>query len=64
MSRYLIVSGSIFGVVACLHLARLVFGWQVQIGAWTVPYWLSWCGLVGAGALSIWAFRLAAAKRH
>jgi len=57
MSRkmYLIVSGTIFGLVACLHLARLVFEWQVQVGACTVPFWLSWGGRVGAGALCIWA---------
>lgn len=57
-NKYLIVSGAIFGLVACLHLARLVLGWQAQVGGWTVPFWLSWGGLVGAGALCIWAFRL------
>ena len=59
MSRklYLIVSGMIFGLVACLHLARLALGWEAQIGTWEVPFWLSWGGLVGAGVLCIWALR-------
>ncbi len=59
MSRklYLAVSGTIFGLVACLHLARLVFNWQAQVGTLTIPFWLSWGGLVGAGILSTWAFR-------
>lgn len=55
---YLGLSGTVFGLVACLHLARLVFGWQVQAGGWTVPFWLSWGGLVAAAILSVWAFRL------
>ncbi|HUU46595.1 MAG TPA: hypothetical protein VM118_12765 [Acidobacteriota bacterium] len=55
---YLELSGIIFGLVALLHLARLIFGWQVHAGTWTVPFWLSWGGLVGAGVLCIWAFRL------
>ena len=54
---YLIISGTIFGLVALLHLARVVFNWQAQVGGWTVPFWISWGGLVGAGILSIWAFR-------
>ena len=56
---YLRLSGSIFGLVAFLHLVRLIFGWHTQVGVWTVPFWLSWGGLVGAGALGIWAFLLA-----
>ncbi|MCX6825945.1 MAG: hypothetical protein NTV06_01560 [candidate division Zixibacteria bacterium] len=44
---YLVVSGTIFGLVACLHLARLVFDWQAQVGTWIIPFWLSWCGLIG-----------------
>ena len=34
---YLIISGSIFGLVALLHLLRVVYGWTVQVGAWVVP---------------------------
>ena len=66
MSRklYLIISGTIFGLVALLHLARVVFHWQAQVGAWVVPFWLSWGGLVGAGILSIWAFRQVAVRSH
>ena len=56
--KYLVISGVIFGLVSCLHLVRLAFGWPVEVGIWTVPFWVSWGGLVAAGALSIWAFRL------
>jgi Mn2+/Fe2+ NRAMP family transporter len=62
MSRrtYLLVAASIFSVVCVLHLARIVFGWSVVIGDWSVPMWLSWIGLIVAGALAYFGFSLAA----
>ncbi len=56
---YLAISGSIFGVIAILHLIRLVYQWPAQIGAFAVPLWVSWLGLVLASALCVWAYRLA-----
>jgi len=47
----------IFGIVALLHLLRLVMGWSVVIEDWTVPMWFSWIGLVVAGALSYFGMR-------
>jgi hypothetical protein len=62
MSRkaYLLVAASIFSLVGLLHLARIVFGWSVVIGSWSVPMWLSWVGLIVAGALAYFGFSLAA----
>ena len=62
MSRraYLLTSAVIFSLVAFLHLARIVFGWSVVIGDWSVPMWLSWVGLIVAGALAYSGFSLAA----
>ena len=59
MSRklYLVISGTIFCLVACLHLLRLIFDWQAQVGTWIIPFWLSWGGLIGASILSAWAFQ-------
>jgi hypothetical protein len=61
MSRkaYLHVAACIFSVVGLLHLARIVFGWSVVIGDWTVPMWLSWVGVVVTGALAYFGFSLA-----
>jgi hypothetical protein len=53
------IAAAIFGLVALLHLLRLVMGWSIVIEAWTVPMWLSWIGLVVAGALSYFGARLA-----
>ncbi|HAK60109.1 MAG TPA: hypothetical protein DCO77_06965 [Nitrospiraceae bacterium] len=57
--HYLIVSGSIFLLVALLHIARILFSVLVEIGAWIVPMWISWGGFLAAAALSLWAYRLA-----
>jgi hypothetical protein len=57
---YLVVSGLLFGAVTLLHLLRLVYAWPAQISTWSVPLWISWVGVVAAGALCAWALRLAA----
>ena len=59
MRAYLLVCGLLFGTVALLHVLRLIYGWQVQIGAQVLPMWISVVGLVLAGALCAWAFALA-----
>lgn len=41
-----LVAGTIFLVIGFLHVARIVFGWEVQIAAWEVPMWLSWAAVV------------------
>lgn len=55
---YLIVSGSIFGLVALLHLLRVVYGWTVQVGGWVVPEAASVVGMIIAAGLCAWAFLL------
>ena len=55
---FLAVSGTIFGIIAILHLARIVFGWPAQIGSVHVPTWASWLSLMVAGYLAITAFIL------
>jgi len=61
---YLVVSGTVFGLVTTLHLLRLFYGWPVRIGELTLPMWISWLGLVFAGTLCIWAFRLASKSQQ
>ena len=60
MSRkaYLLVVSCIFSIVGLLHLARIVFGWNVVISDWAVPMWLSWLGVVVTGALAYFGFSL------
>ncbi len=55
---FLGVSGTVFGIIALLHLARIIYGWPAQIGTFVVPTWVSWLSLVVAGYLAITAFML------
>ena len=58
MRAYLQISGVLFGIIAVIHLLRLFRHWPVDLAGHPVPLWVSWLGLVLAGGLSIWAFRL------
>ena len=42
----------IFALVFVLHLLRVIYGWGVTIGGWSVPMWFSWAGVLVAGYLS------------
>ena len=53
------IAAAIFGVVAVLHLVRILLGWSIIIEGWTVPMWVSWAGLVIAGGLSYFGAKLA-----
>jgi len=57
---YLCISGTIFGVVAALHVLRLVNRWPFQVGPWILPVALSWVAVAAAAGLCLWAFRLSA----
>ncbi len=56
---FLLISGTIFLIVAVAHLTRLFTGFDVVMGGHTVPHWASYPGLLVPGALAVWAFRLA-----
>ena len=56
---YFLITTIIFGLVACLHLLRLVNHWSVIIGPWTMPMWISWIGLGLSGFLFIWSLKSA-----
>jgi hypothetical protein len=49
---FLLVTSSIFALVALLHAVRFIYGWNVTIGAWTVPVWVSAIGFLIAGYLA------------
>ncbi len=56
---YLLISGSVFGLVGFFHLIRIIYQWSVQVGALGIPQWPSLLVIVVASSLSIWAFRIA-----
>jgi uncharacterized membrane protein YhaH (DUF805 family) len=53
---YLTVTATLFLVVAIMHLLRIIFGWQVEIGGLSIPFWVSWLGVLVAGALAYLGF--------
>ena len=55
---YLILSGSIFFLVAMLHLFRLIFHWPIVLGPWTAPHWASYVGFPVAAGYCVWAYWL------
>jgi hypothetical protein len=56
-SKYALVSGVLFGVVALLQAVRALYQWPVQIGGVDIPVWVSWIAVVVAGGLCAWAFQ-------
>lgn len=56
---YLVISGTVFGTVAILHLLRVVNGWALVLGPWSAPMWLSWFGALVPAVLCGWALQLA-----
>ena len=55
--NYIVVSGSIFGVVALAQVLRAAMQLPVHVGGFEIPVWASWIAAVVAGSLCVWAFR-------
>lgn len=56
-SMYMKVVGSIFLVIAVVHLYRVIFGLPVAVGDVSIPVAISWIGVVIAGFLSYRGFK-------
>ncbi len=52
------IAGVLFGLIALLHLVRILYGWEVTIAGRIVPMWFSWAGLIIAGYLAYAAWQL------
>ncbi len=56
-SKYVVVSGVLFGLIALVQAVRALNQWPVQVAGFEVPVWVSWVAMVVAGSLCVWAFR-------
>ncbi len=56
-SKYVVVSGVLFGILAVAQAVRALNQWPVHVGGFDVPVWVSWVAVVVAGSLCVWAFR-------
>jgi hypothetical protein len=57
------ISGTIFGIVAIIHLLRIVTGVSVMIGGCSLPVWVNWMGLVATIFLCNWLWRLSLERK-
>ena len=55
--KALTVSGIVFLIVSLLHLARVLFKFNLVIGETVIPVWVNLIGFVAAGGLSFWVFK-------
>jgi hypothetical protein len=60
---YFLVCSAVFFLVATAHISRLIMGWEIAIGGWTVPRWVSIPGLIIPGILSACGYVLASRVR-
>jgi hypothetical protein len=51
---YIAISALIFALVAIGHVARLVQGWDVQVGGMGIAMPVSWVALIVSAVLAIW----------
>ena len=56
------IAGLIFGIVALLHLLRIITKIDVNIGCWSMPLWVNYLGLIGAAFLSIFLWKISFEK--
>ncbi len=52
------VSGTIFGIVALLHLARLITGVLILIAGFSLPVWVNIVGFLATCILCIWLWSI------
>ena len=57
MKPFTTLAAILFGIVALAHLYRLVRPFEVVIGGWPAPQWVSIVGLLVPGILSIMLWR-------
>jgi hypothetical protein len=55
---YFAITAIIFGLVAVIHLLRVLNQWPLLLGQWSIPMWMSWLGAVVTCLLCIWALAL------
>ena len=56
METALIVAGIVFGIIALVHLVRLILKSEVIIAGKQIPMWASILGFILALSLCIWMF--------
>lgn len=58
------ISGTIFGLVALLHLIRMTFAVEVLLNGWPLPSWISGFGFIIPLFLCFWLWKLSMRKKE
>ncbi|HEX4143978.1 MAG TPA: hypothetical protein VHY91_10625 [Pirellulales bacterium] len=64
MKPFTIIAIVVFALVALLHIARLVFGWEVVVGGMVLPMWGSVVAAVVVAAIALMLWRENQPGRH
>ncbi len=54
---FTLIAAVIFGLMAVLHVYRLMTHFQVIVGTHTIPQYVSWIAIIVTGLLSYGLFR-------
>ena len=54
---FTILAVVLLALVASVHLARLLYGWEVTMNGTVVPKWVSWPALVASAWLALMLWR-------
>jgi hypothetical protein len=57
--KLLLIIGTVFFIVALVHLVRLAFALDLNLGDVAVPLWMSWLGVIIPAYLSYCSFHFA-----
>ncbi len=57
--KFHLIAGWVFLIVAILHLLRVLFGVELMLGLWDVPYWINGLAAIITAFLSYASFKLA-----
>lgn len=53
LNQHLLGSSGLFLIVALGHLTRVILGWDLIVGGWPVPLWVSILAVLIAGGFAI-----------
>ncbi len=57
-SNFIFVDSIMFSLLGFGHLLRVLMGWEVVVGHYIVPVWLSWASILVALYLGFQGFML------
>ena len=60
---YLLIAGTVFGIVALAHFWRIFFAIDLIVLDWVIPHWISWTATIVTAYLSYMSFHLAVRRK-